>query len=134
MFLKGFAKDEKSAFCALAASVMSADKVLDEKEEVLLGRFYEEMDITEDDVEVMTAKTAIDVFGNSSETVRKQAYIELVGLSMCDDFYNPQEQSVLKQIAEGLKITVAEAEKLTYCVGELFSVYKRIGELLCDTD
>lgn len=134
MFLRGLNKEEKSAFYALAKQLAFADQIYDRSEEMLMGQFLDEMDLTEDEIEVMTANAAIEIFESSSLEVRKQVYIELLGLSLADNNLAEDEEKALKAIAEGFGLSEETADKLAKCVDELFAVYQKIGELIAEQE
>ena len=132
MFLKTFQKEEQEAFLALAKHLVAADGVLDENEVQLMNQFLQEMGVMDDQVVIMTMGAALEALGKSSMMVKKQIYIELVGLSLCDDSVDTNEGEVLKQIASGLEIPEETAIKLKACVEDLLGVYNKIEELVSE--
>ena len=132
MFLKNLNREEQNAFFALAKCLMAADRVLDENEVQLLKEFLDEMDLTEDQIEVMTSSAALEVLSHSSMTSKKQIFIELVGLSLCDESVDKEEQKALQDYADNFGFTEEMTGQLTDIVNELFLVYKKIGELVAE--
>ena len=132
MFLSTFQKEEQDAFLALAKQLVAADGVLDENEIQLMNQFLQEMGVMDDQVEIMTMGAALEALGKSSMTVKKQIFIELVGLSKCDDSLDTNEEEILKHMASELGIAEETAAKLRACVEELFGVYNKMEELISE--
>lgn len=130
MFLAGLSKNEKYAFYALAKSIIAADRVLDDREQLLMGQFLLEMGITEEQIEAMTMEAALDLLEASSSVVKKQLFIELIGLVKCDEVIADSEKDLMDKIARSFCLTEETVQRLQDCVDELMLVYEKINDLV----
>lgn len=130
MFLNGFSGDEKSAFFSLAQCILDADKVVAENEEVLLAGFLHEMEMSIDQVDLLAFNEAVDVFSRADETTRRQMYIELFALAICDSDFAPEEKELLSAIAVKLGISKEKEKDIQECIHDLLNVYSRLNALI----
>lgn len=130
MFLNNFNKEEKSAFLALAKGMIAADAVVDENEKLLLEEFLKEMGMNQSDVEVMTVEAALETMQSSVRPIKKQAYFELVGLSLCDNDMDESEKELLSHVADCFNFSAEETAQLNQCAIDLLDAYKRLAELV----
>ena len=85
MFLSGFNYNEKCAFFSLAKCIAEADENISKNEDNLLKQYLDEMSLNIEQITDITADDAINTFLNSSNRVRKQVFIELFALTLCDN-------------------------------------------------
>ena len=130
MFLQGFNYQEKNAFYSMAYCLIAADGVVLESESSLLEQFLDEMRLQPMDVQVVPLANAIDAMRSSNVTTKRQAFIELVGLGLCDEEIANEENQVLQTIADAFGFSSTETADLTNCVYELIEVYNKMGRLI----
>lgn len=132
MFLSNLKKIQKSAFYALATSIIYADDIVVENEKALMNQYLEEMKLNRIDLELMTVNDAVDIFKKSEKIIQKQVYIELLGLVMCDANFDKNEQSLLDRIASDFAFSNNETERMKACVVELIDLYVRIEKIISE--
>lgn len=117
MLLYTLSKKEKQYFLDLAKEMSSADGVIDETESVELSILTNEMG---DDVSGYKPKAAADAIKKleaSSLPVKRTILLNLIILSISDDFYHAEEHALIEQLLDQWGITLkkkAELFKLVY--------------------
>ncbi len=130
MFLSGFNYNEKCAFFSLAKSIAEADENISKNEDNLLKQYLEEMSLNIEQITDITADDAIDTFLNSSNRVRKQVFIELFALSLCDNELAEEEDKLISHFGNSLNISEQDQENIRACVIDLLQVYSRMNRLV----
>ncbi len=130
MYLAGFREEEKNAFFTLAKSIIDADNKITESEEILLNQFLSEMAIKIDQVKQLSFNEAVDVFKGAGSETKKQVYVELFALTMCDADFAEEEQNLLLDIANKLDIPEETQVEIRNCVVDLLSIYERMNKLV----
>ena len=130
MFLSGLNHNEKCAFFSLAKSIAEADKNLSKNEDDLLKQFLVEMSLNIEQITDITADDAINTFLNSSNRVRKQVFIELFALSLCDNELAEEEDKLISHFGNSLNISEQDQENIRACVIDLLQVYSRMNRLV----
>lgn len=130
MFLSGFNYNEKCAFFSLAKSIAEADENISKNEDNLLKQYLEEMSLNIEHITDITADDAIDTFLNSSNRVRKQVFIELFALSLCDNELAEEEDKLISHFGNSLNISEQDQENIRACVIDLLQVYSRMNRLV----
>ena len=130
MFLSGFNYNEKCAFFSLAKSIAEADENISKNEDNLLKQYLEEMSLNIEYITDITADDAIDTFLNSSNRVRKQVFIELFALSLCDNELAEEEDKLISHFGNSLNISEQDQENIRACVIDLLQVYSRMNRLV----
>lgn len=128
MYLNEFSQSEKIAFYSLAQLMVAADGVIQESEQFLLSQLTAEMRLDKKEISLLSFEAAIDCFSDSEPSVRKKAYLELVGLAMCDEKLEEKENALLKRIVEGFSLSREEAGVILDCVLSLTDIYRRIAQ------
>ncbi len=108
MFLNLLKPQEKSAFLTLARRVIAADKVIAEKEMILLESMKKELEISDEEIEEMEDDLhyLCSVFSSSKSKV--SALMELIGIGFVDGKFVHEEQQVIYEIAEHMGISKEE--------------------------
>ena len=130
MFLSGFNYNEKCAFFSLAKSIAEADENISKNEDNLLKQYLEEMSLNIEQITDITADDAIDTFLNSSNRVRKQVFIELFALSLCDNELAEEEDKLISHFGNSLNISEQDQENIRACVIDMLQVYSRMNRLV----
>lgn len=133
MYLSNLTDEEKSAFFSLAKCIIDADNKVAENEETLLSQFLQEMSMDISQIIPLSLEGAIDVFCESGFPTRKQVYIELFGLVMCDSDFAEEEKSLLSHIADKLGLSAQIQEDIQKCVMDLLGVYDRMNKIVLET-
>ena len=130
MFLSGFDYNEKCAFFSLAKNIAEADENISKNEDNLLKQYLYEMNLNIEQITDITVEDAIDTFLNTSNRVRKQVFIELFALTLCDNELAREEDELISQYADCLHISKQDQEEMKACVIELLQVYSRMNRLV----
>ena len=130
MFLSGFNYNEKCAFFSLAKNIAEADENISKNEDNLLKQYLGEMSLNIEQITDITADDAIDTFLNSSSRVRKQVFIELFALTLCDNEFAREEAELISHYANCLHISGQDQEEMKACVIDLLQVYSRMNKLV----
>ena len=130
MFLSGFNFNEKCAFFSLAKSIAEADENISKNEDNLLKQYLDEMSLNIEQITDITADDAINTFLNSSNRVRKQVFIELFALTLCDNELSKEEDKLISHYGNSLKISEQDQENIRSCVIDLLQVYSRMNKLV----
>jgi uncharacterized tellurite resistance protein B-like protein len=130
MFLSGFDYNEKCAFFSLAKNIAEADENISKNEDNLLNQYLYEMNLNIEQITDITVEDAIDTFLNTSNRVRKQVFIELFALTLCDNELAREEDELISQYADCLHISKQDQEEMKACVIELLQVYSRMNRLV----
>ena len=130
MFLSGFDYNEKCAFFSLAKNIAEADENISKNEDNLLKQYLYEMNLNIEQITDITVEDSIDTFLNTSNRVRKQVFIELFALTLCDNELAREEDELISQYADCLHISKQDQEEMKACVIELLQVYSRMNRLV----
>lgn len=130
MFLSGFNYNEKCAFFSLAKSIAEADENISKNEDNLLKQYLGEMNLNIDQITDITPDDAIGTFLNSSNRVRKQVFIELFALTLCDNELAREEDELISHYGNSLNIAEQDQENIRACVIDLLQVYSRMNKLV----
>ena len=130
MFLSGFNYNEKCAFFSLAKCIAEADENISKNEDNLLKQYLGEMNLNIDQITDITPDDAIGTFLNSSNRVRKQVFIELFALTLCDNELAREEDELISHYGNSLNIAEQDQENIRACVIDLLQVYSRMNRLV----
>lgn len=130
MYLKDFSETEKNAFYALARNVISSDGMTQDDECVLLSECLNEMEMSEHQICEITMEGALQTIADSTESIKRKIYFELLRIALCDATYARTEKRILKLIAEALGISKQESEEFTACINALTTIHQKIDYLL----
>lgn len=130
MYLKDLMQGEKYAFYSLVKYLVSVDGDFSVEEQNMVNEFLVEMQINEQDIPNISPEDAIDMFSYSSFSTRKKVYIELIGVTLCDEFLHSDEKAFLDKIANDFLIDEDMKNKLFESVNELLEIYKKMGTLI----
>ena len=130
MFLSGFDYNEKCAFFSLAKNIAEADENISKNEDNLLKQYLYEMNLNIEQITDITVEDSIDTFLNTSNRVRKQVFIELFALTLCDNELAREEDELISQYADCLHISKQDQEEMKACVIDLLQVYSRMNRLV----
>ncbi len=108
MFLNLLRTEEKNAFLSLAKKVISADKVIADKELVLLESMKKELELSEELIEDLPdgIPELCDRFSSSKSKV--SALMELIGIGFVDGQFVHEEQEMIYEIANYMGISKEE--------------------------
>ena len=130
MFLSGFDYNEKCAFFSLARNIVEADANISKNEDNLLNQYLDEMSLNIEQITDISEDDAIGTFLNSCSRVRKQVFIELFALTLCDNELAREEDELISRYADSLQISAQDQEKMRACVIDLLQVYGRMNSLV----
>jgi len=130
MFLSGFNYNEKCAFYSLAKKIAESDENISKNEVNLLNQYLDEMRLDIEQITDIKENDAVDIFLNSSNRVRKQVFIELFALTLCDNEFAREEAELISHYANCLHISEQDQEKMRACVIDLLQVYSRMNSLV----
>lgn len=130
MFLSGFDYNEKCAFFSLARNIVEADANISKNEDNLLNQYLDEMSLNIEQITDISEDDAIGTFLNTSSRVRKQVFIELFALTLCDNELAREEDELISRYADSLQISAQDQEKMRACVIDLLQVYGRMNSLV----
>lgn len=129
MFLSALNQEEKILFLEMAMNLAIANNVVDETEVLMLDQYCKEMEITSfDKSQIHTVEEIIDAFKGASETSKRIAVLELIGLSYSDGEFDKIEDSALRDFATGIGLAEETYEQLSSDINNYVSVANAIQE------
>ncbi len=117
MLLDLLTKKEKHLFLDLATYMTSADGEILETESLEIKLMTNEMGSDAKDYKTGDVQKAIEVLGNSSVKVQRLVLLNVIIISLSDDFYHTEEHLIVEQLLEAWGISAkkkAELFKLVY--------------------
>lgn len=117
MLLDLLTKEEKHLFLDLAAHMTKADGTILESESLELKIMTNEMGKDAQGHEAGDVNEAIKALGKSSIKIQRIVLLNLITLSLSDDFYHTEEHLVIEELLETWNIPAkkkAELFKLVY--------------------
>ena len=121
----------KSAlFFSLAKIIAEADENISKNEDNLMRQYLDEMSLSIEQITDITADDAIEVFLNTGSRVRKQVFIELFALTLCDRELAKDEDELISHFADRLDISEQDQKELRACVIDLLQLYSRMNRLV----
>lgn len=130
MFLKGLMQGEKYAFYSIAKHLVSIDGDYSIEEQGLMNGFLQEMELSESQIPDISPRDAIDMFTYSMPSTRRKVYIELIGVTLCDEYLHDDEREYLDRIANDFLIDEDTRDRLFELVSQLLNIYKSMHELV----
>jgi len=130
MYLKDLMQGEKYAFYSVVKRLVSVDNDFSEAERKLMDEFLVEMEISEDQITDIGLEDAIDMFAFSSFSTRKKVFIELVGVTLCDELFDVDERDFLINIAERFGIAEDDRDSIVRMVHNLLDLYKDLQDMI----
>ncbi|MCR4611946.1 MAG: TerB family tellurite resistance protein [Lachnospiraceae bacterium] len=130
MYLKDLMQGEKYAFYSIVKHFVSVDGEYSDDEKNLVNGFLDEMQLKEEQINEIAPDDAIDMLTFSTYSTRKKIFIELIGVSLCDEVLHIEEKNYLDKIATAFQISDEEKEELIKVVHELLGVYGRMNSLV----
>jgi len=122
MFLDLLDKKEKHLFLDLALHMTKADGNVHELESKSVQRKITEMGDDAKDYNNGDYKIALDLFSNSTKMVQRIALLNLIDLSLSDDFYHAEEHTFIETILDEWEVSSrmkANLVKLVYMEKDL---------------
>ncbi len=117
MLLDLLTKKEKHLFLDVATYMTSADGEILESESLEIRLMTNEMGTDAKDYKTGDVQNAIEVLGDSSVKVQRLVLLNVIIISLSDDFYHTEEHLVVEQLLEAWGISAkkkAELFKLVY--------------------
>ena len=130
MYLRGLMRGEKYAFYSIAKHLVSKDGFLSNPEKDLLNGFLLEMDLDESQIPEISLDDAVEMLTFSSYAVRKEVFIELVGVTLCDEFLHINEELFLDEVALKYQISNEDKKAMIQMVRDLLNIYKEMQEII----
>ncbi len=130
MFLKSLMQGEKFAFYSIAKYLVSIDGEYSAEEQNLMNGFLQEMELNESQISHIKPEDAIEMLTFSSPSTRRKIYIELIGVTLCDEYLHDDERKYLDRIANDFLIDEDTRNKLFDLVAQLLNLYKSMHTLV----
>lgn len=130
MFLKSLMQGEKFAFYSIAKYLVSIDGEYSAEEQNLMNGFLQEMELNESQISHIKPEDAIEMLTFSSTSTRRKIYIELIGVTLCDEYLHDDERKYLDRIANDFLIDEDTRNKLFDLVTQLLNLYKSMHTLV----
>ncbi len=126
MYLKDLMQGEKYAFYSIVKYLVTIDGEFAEEEMNLMDEFLQEMQLEKEQVPDISPEDAIGMLKFSTPSTRKKIYIELIAVTLCDEYLHVDEKEYLDRIANDFLIDDELRDKLFETVNELLEIYKRM--------
>ena len=126
MYLKDLMQGEKYAFYSIVKYLVTIDGEFAEEEMNLMDEFLQEMQLEKEQVPDISPEDAIGMLKFSAPSTRKKIYIELIAVTLCDEYLHIDEKEYLDRIANDFLIDDELRDKLFETVKELLEIYKRM--------
>lgn len=130
MFLKSLMQGEKFAFYSIAKYLVSIDGEYSAEEQNLMNGFLQEMELNESQISHIKPEDAIEMLTFSSTSTRRKIYIELIGVTLCDEYLHDDERKYLDRIANDFLIDEDTRKELFDLVTQLLNLYKSMHTLV----
>lgn len=126
MYLKDLMQGEKYAFYSIVKYLVTIDGEFAKEEMNLMDEFLQEMQLEREQVPDISPEDAIGMLKFSTPSTRKKIYIELIAVTLCDEYLHIDEKEYLERIANDFLIDDELRDKLFETVKELLEIYKRM--------
>lgn len=126
MYLKDLMQGEKYAFYSIVKYLVTIDGEFAKEEMNLMDEFLQEMQLEKEQVPDISPEDAIGMLKLSTPSTRKKIYIELIAVTLCDEYLHIDEKEYLERIANDFLIDDELRDKLFETVKELLEIYKRM--------
>lgn len=126
MYLKDLMQGEKYAFYSIVKYLVTIDGDFSDEEMHLMDEFVQEMQLQKENIPDISPEDAVDMLRFSSPVTRKKVYIELIGVTLCDEYLHVDEKEYLDKIANDFLISDEIRDELFDTVNELLIIYKRM--------
>lgn len=126
MYLKDLMQGEKYAFYSIVKYLVTIDGEFAKEEMNLMDEFLQEMQLEREQVPDISPEDAIGMLKLSTPSTRKKIYIELIAVTLCDEYLHIDEKEYLERIANDFLIDDELRDKLFETVKELLEIYKRM--------
>lgn len=126
MYLKDLMQGEKYAFYSIVKYLVTIDGEFAKEEMNLMDECLQEMQLEKEQVPDISPEDAIGMLKFSTPSTRKKIYIELIAVTLCDEYLHIDEKEYLDRIANDFLIDDELRDKLFETVKELLEIYKRM--------
>lgn len=131
MFLAEMKETQKEAFMTLAYTLVTADGILDEKEDNMMMQYKLEMGLPLSYNEsVGEVEDAVKLFLSESDSLKKKIIFELVALAYTDGTYVEMERALIQKLQINWGMEADFMEKCEPYIVELTKLYEKIGEFV----
>ena len=124
MYLKDLMQGERYAFYSIVKYLVTIDGEFEKEEMNLMDEFLQEMQLEKEQVPDISPEDAIGMLKLSTPSTRKKIYIELIAVTLCDEYLHIDEKEYLERIANDFLIDDELRDKLFETVKELLEIYK----------
>ena len=131
MFLAELRPEQKELFLDLVILLSKSDCVFDESEQKAIFEMCREMEINERTENQLELNEVLKKIGETAYTREKRIILlETAGIVLADGVYSEEEESMIKDISDSLKIEYEQYQEVLKTIQELYGVYKKIGDFL----
>lgn len=131
MFLAELRPEQKELFLDLVILLSKSDCVFDESEQKAISEMCREMEINERTENQLELNEVLKKIGETAYTREKRIILlETAGIVLADGVYSEEEESMIKDISDSLKIEYEQYQEVLKTIQELYGVYKKIGDFL----
>ena len=130
MYLNDLMQGEKFAFYSIVKELVSIDGSFSDVEKQLVNGFLVEMNLVDEKLPTIKLDDAIDMLTYSSSETRKKVFIELVGVTLCDEFLHSDEKMFLDNIANRFSISNDEKDDIIDTIQQLLNIYKKLQTIV----
>ena len=120
MYLNDLMQGEKFAFYSIVKHLVSIDGEFSIEEKNMMEEFLQEMKLSKDQIPEISPKDALDMLSFSTFATRKKIYIELIGVTLCDESLHADEKALMDKIAGDFLIDEKLQEELFTVVKDVF--------------
>jgi uncharacterized membrane protein YebE (DUF533 family) len=130
MFLNALAADDRPKFLDLLYFVAKADGNVTEDELLQIGAYANEMGVSNIANDSNSLESTVNHFAQRSELVRKVVFAEIIALAHVDNYFHPEEKSLVDNLKAELKISDHFRNEIIAWVEEIRPIYARGFSLL----
>ena len=130
MYLKDLMQGEKYAFYSMVNHLVMVDGEYSQEEQKMMDEFLMEMQLDKESIPDISMQDAVDMLTYSSPSTRRKIYIELVGVTLCDEFLHEDEKVFLDKVADEFSISEDVRTSLNNIVHDLLEIYKDMERLI----
>ena len=132
MFLSELSKEEQKVFLDLAHTMIYADEVLTQEENVAMELYKKECDVSISDAKIVDFEKTLLYFKDKPQVMKNKIFVELLGLALIDDDFAIEERNTIEIAEKVLGISPKKRDELIELLNETKKVYVNINRWLLE--
>ena len=126
MFLNQLKGEECRSFMHLAYEMMLSDGIIAQEEKDMISAYTDEMRLESYEHNKGFEKDAYRILSKLPNSLKRELYIELYALAICEGDFDEEEKKLLKKTSSEFKITDEKCRELEKMLDKLNQVYSEM--------